>query len=303
MFFTTFLVISFLYSIRCVRRRFVALKQREAEYEKLEREQHQTVEDWKQMTEQWKSTFYEERDRWRRLQHRIQHELEPEVAMFREEVQSLKHRRGFVLVLIDADGDGYIKGEAGGRSAAIKLLKEIRKYLLRTDIDVANTDVVVRVYGNLRGLSGAGVEDGRTVPVTDLELFVDGFSSQQPLFEFINVGLEAKASFQKFRGMFEALHRYRLPLKSLPETFKFHINDIRCKHVVLGICHKPGYIPFVEEFADDTSVYDRITLLLGYQCSPSYPFVGITNFAEFRSVFVVEEGPGMCGDSGPADAN
>ncbi|KAL8665392.1 MAG: hypothetical protein Q9202_002285 [Teloschistes flavicans] len=205
-----------------------------------------------------------ERNERRRLQKRISEELEP-----------LNNGRSFVLVLIDADGDGYIfrdvylnKGEDGGRRAADELLGQIKKYLKELGLQAGSTDVVVRAYANIHGLGRACVKSGGMEATTNLHQFASGFTGRQPLFDFVDVGDGKEKADQKIK-----------------DVFSFHIASSRCKHVLLGISHDSGYVPFLSGFAGDVSFRDRITLLHGYQVSPAIQTLGFPRTVNFTSVF------------------
>ncbi|KAL8626934.1 hypothetical protein Q9189_007377 [Teloschistes chrysophthalmus] len=211
-----------------------------------------------------------ERNERRRLQNRINDELEP-----------LNNRRSFVLVLIDADGDGYIfrdvylnKGEDGGKWAADALLGEVKTYLKQLGLPAgSNTDVVVRAYANLRGLGRAcakygWIEGTTTTMTTGLQQFASGFTGRQPLFDFVDVGDGKEKADQKIK-----------------DVFSFHIASPQCKHVLLGVSHDAGYVPFLGGYAGDPSFRDRITLLHGHQISPAIQKLGFSRSVKFTSVF------------------
>ncbi|KAL8932490.1 MAG: hypothetical protein Q9211_006286, partial [Gyalolechia sp. 1 TL-2023] len=205
-----------------------------------------------------------EKDGRRRLQNRIQNELEP-----------LTSRRQFALVLIDADGDGYIfrdvflnKSEEGGRNAADELLGRVKHYLQGLGLDINNTDIAVRAYANLRGLGKACAKNGLMKATADLSLFANGFTGRQPLFDFVDVGL----------GKERADHKVK-------EVFNFFVTIPQCKHVILGVSHDSGYAPFLERFAADKLISNRITLLEGYQVSPNIRNLGFKKAVKFPSVF------------------
>ncbi|KAL8991424.1 MAG: hypothetical protein Q9169_007871 [Polycauliona sp. 2 TL-2023] len=205
-----------------------------------------------------------EKDARRLLQTRIKDELEP-----------LINRKGFLLALIDADGDGYVfrdaflnGNEEGGKLAADELLSQINLYISKLDFDVENTDVVVRAYANVRGLGKACVKNSWMKPTADLGLFANGFTGRHPLFDFVDVGL----------GKERADHKIR-------ELFRFYINSLQCKHVLLGVSHDSGYVPFLEKFVANASVRDRVTLLEGHQVNPAIRNLGFTRSVNFPSVF------------------
>ncbi|KAL8672329.1 MAG: hypothetical protein Q9168_003213 [Polycauliona sp. 1 TL-2023] len=228
-----------------------------------------------------------EKDARRLLQTRIKDELEP-----------LTNRKGFILVLIDADGDGYVvgcttpcvvfraltasqfrdaflnKNEEGGRLAADELLAQITRYIRNLNLDVEHTDVVVRAYANVRGLGRACVKNNLMKPTADLGLFANGFTGRHPLFDFVDVGLGKERADHKIRGMEAFRLSDEIPFaatNSEPELFRFYINGLQCKHVMLGVSHDSGYVPFLEKFVANESIRDRVTLLEGYQVIANQP--------------------------------
>ncbi|KAL9576047.1 MAG: hypothetical protein Q9212_007432 [Teloschistes hypoglaucus] len=197
-----------------------------------------------------------ERNERRRLQNRINDELEP-----------LNFR------------DVYLnKGEDGGKWAADALLGEIKTYLKQLGLPAgSNTDVVVRAYANLRGLGRACMKYGwmdaastgtTTGTTTGLQQFASGFTGRQPLFDFVDVGDGKEKADQKIK-----------------DVFSFHIASPQCKHVLLGVSHDSGYVPFLGGFAGDPSFRDRITLLHGHQISPAIQKLGFSRSVKFTSVF------------------
>ncbi|KAL8761918.1 MAG: hypothetical protein Q9194_007633 [Teloschistes cf. exilis] len=194
-----------------------------------------------------------ERTERRRLQNRINDELEP-----------LNFR------------DVYLnKGEDGGKYAADALLGEVKTYLKQLGLPAAgsNTDVVVRAYANLRGLGRAclkyGWMDATTATMTTgLQQFANGFTGRQPLFDFVDVGDGKEKADQKIK-----------------DVFSFHIANPQCAHVFLGVSHDSGYVPFLGGFAGDPSYRDRITLLHGHQISPAIQKLGFSRSVKFTSVF------------------
>ncbi|KAL8882764.1 MAG: hypothetical protein Q9192_007525 [Flavoplaca navasiana] len=187
-----------------------------------------------------------EKDARRQLQTRIKDELEP--LMFRD--------------------DFLDKNEVGGRLVADELLAQVNHYIKGLNLDVENTDVVVRAYANLRGLGKACAKNNSMKSTADLGLVANGFTSRYPLFDFVDVGL----------GKERADHKIR-------ESFRFYIESSQCKHVLLGICHDSGYVPFFEKFVANESVRNRVTLLEGYQVSPAIRSLGFKRKVRFPSVF------------------
>ncbi|KAL8834983.1 MAG: hypothetical protein Q9170_003504 [Blastenia crenularia] len=175
-------------------------------------------------------------------------------------IRSTSLRPGFRDVFLN-------KNEEGGRYAADELRVRIQQYMKEFGLDANSTDVVVRAYANLRGLGKACFTNGLTKASADLCLFANGFNGRQPLFDFVDVG----------SGKERADHKVR-------EVFNFFVTIPQCKHVVLGLSHDSGYVPFLEQFAADVSINGRITLLEGYQVSQKIRDLGFKTVG-FPSVF------------------
>lgn len=67
-------------------------------------------------------------------------------------------------------------------------------------LDVGNTDIVVRAYANLKGLTKALHRDGKMQTTADLGLFAQGFTQRQSLFDFVDVGPGKEEADEKIRG-------------------------------------------------------------------------------------------------------
>lgn len=106
------------------------------------------------------------------------------------------------------------KNEEGGREAADELLVQVHKYVGELGLDVNKTDVVVRAYANLRGLSKFCARDGLMNATADVGLFANGFTKRQPLFDFVDVGLGKERADNKVRGRQCTLLPSRLVLRA-----------------------------------------------------------------------------------------
>ncbi|KAI4247084.1 MAG: hypothetical protein L6R42_009737, partial [Xanthoria sp. 1 TBL-2021] len=94
------------------------------------------------------------------------------------------------------------KNEAGGKLAADELLTRVKQYINNLNLDVENTDVVVRAYANVRGLGKACVKNNLMKSTADLGLVANGFTGRHPLFDFVDVGLGKERADHKIRGMY-----------------------------------------------------------------------------------------------------
>ncbi|KAL8864533.1 MAG: hypothetical protein Q9198_009803, partial [Flavoplaca austrocitrina] len=99
------------------------------------------------------------------------------------------------------------KNEVGGRLVADELLAQVNHYIKGLNLDVENTDVVVRAYANLRGLGKACVKNNSMKSTADLGLVANGFTSRYPLFDFVDVGLGKERADHKIRGQYLLHHQ------------------------------------------------------------------------------------------------
>lgn len=92
----------------------------------------------------------------------------------------------------------------GGERAAHTFRQHIET-LIREDDGGSDTlihcRVMVRVYVNFTGLSGALIRKGIIASSNDLCLFANGFTSSEPLFDFVDVGSTKEVADYKIRGM------------------------------------------------------------------------------------------------------
>lgn len=98
-------------------------------------------------------------------------------------------------------------GIEGGIEAARLLFESVKKHLRDLD-DGADTlyagahewRIMLRVYANLAGLSAALTRHGIIKSGKDLNDFFSGFTRGQPLFDFVNAGVEKEGADHKIRG-------------------------------------------------------------------------------------------------------
>ncbi|KAI4275669.1 MAG: hypothetical protein LQ337_003062 [Flavoplaca oasis] len=172
-----------------------------------------------------------EKDARRQLQTRIKDELEP--LMFRD--------------------DFLNKNEVGGRLAADELLAQVNHYIKGLNLDVENTDVVVRAYANLRGLGKACVRNNSMKSTADLGLVANGFTSRYPLFDFVDVGLGNERADHKIQ-VSPAIRSLGLKRKvRFPSVFA------------------PGWTPIAQNSGDQAQIPTPVTasrvIKAPFQCS------------------------------------
>lgn len=119
----------------------------------------------------------------------------------------LQSRSPFILVLIDGDGylfqDCYLKDpESGGGDAAHRLLSEVKDRVKAAQVQSLSFDyqVVVNVYANKRGLTGALLDAGIITRPNDLEEFFCKFTQSQTHFQFVDCGPGKERVDAKLRG-------------------------------------------------------------------------------------------------------
>ncbi|KAF2204218.1 hypothetical protein GQ43DRAFT_191939 [Delitschia confertaspora ATCC 74209] len=156
-------------------------------------------------------------------------------------------RKPFVLVLIDADAEGYMfqdkyitRRAQGGEALADELLVRIREYLRPLYDDADSLDILVRVYANLEGMANILVRDGKVRNLGQLRAFATGFCGRIAGFDWVDVGIGKEGgSARKVR---ENLHLWA--------------QNVHLRHLILGL--SPSQLP--STFLTTLSV-DALTLI------------------------------------------
>ena len=141
---------------------------------------------------------------------------------------------------------------------------------------MAGWNIFVHVVLNAEGLGKKMYAVGM-VPsgAPDIAAFGASFSITQPLFSFVDVGHGKEMADHKVRELLRAM--VRVP---------------QCKHVIFGPAHDTGYIPFLQQYNNDSEVMPKLTLL---ETQPAHHAFGNLGFrrTKFPSVFRTEQLPGM----------
>jgi len=96
--------------------------------------------------------------------------------------------------------------EAGGQQAAQLLKRSATEYIQALVPDVEyDYELVVYIYGNLRGLMKAYLEANIIHQQDDLERFIRGFNMSYPLFNIIDAGNGKECSDSKLKGIFNII--------------------------------------------------------------------------------------------------
>ncbi|KAL1903402.1 hypothetical protein Sste5346_000028 [Sporothrix stenoceras] len=162
--------------------------------------------------------------------------------------QLLQNRHPYVAVLIDGDGllfqDSFINdGLEGGKRAAHAL----RAAIIGLCGDLASKmEIVVKICANQSGLATAMRQSGSIASENQFKQFTLGFTQAKASFDFIDVGYGKERADSKIR-----------------EDARWHLHNVNCKIVVLGISHDSGYAPFLDELSSDQSTRHRLRILEG----------------------------------------
>ncbi|KAL7776916.1 hypothetical protein CFE70_007336 [Pyrenophora teres f. teres 0-1] len=125
----------------------------------------------------------------------MQSQLEESKAKEEALVQN-QAKRPFVMVLIDADADGFLfhdkyvtRKAQGGEALADELNIRIREYLRELFEDADSLDIIVRVYANLEGMANYLVRLDKVRNLGQLRAFSTGFCGRITSFDWIDTGV------------------------------------------------------------------------------------------------------------------
>lgn len=107
-------------------------------------------------------------------------------------------------------------------------------------------EIVVKVCANQGGLATALRNTSTISSEAVFRQFCQGFSQAKASFDFIDVGHGKERADSKIR-----------------EDARWHLNNINCKMVVLGISHDSGYAPFLDELSSNQTTRQRLKILEG----------------------------------------
>lgn len=128
-----------------------------------------------------------------------------------------------MLVLIDADADGYIVGISsakdqktgphmlqfqedyyrdisGGRNAAIDLETAVKEHLKSSHPELSNLPIMIKAFANADGLSQVLAKAKITKSPRSLDSFVKGFSQARDASDFVLVGSGKDRADEKVKG-------------------------------------------------------------------------------------------------------
>ncbi|MCJ1294113.1 hypothetical protein MMC34_005670 [Xylographa carneopallida] len=193
-------------------------------------------------------------------------DLEVQTSARREmqlKARALDHKP-FVLVLVNGDNyvfnDELLKAGTEGGVEAAGLLRDAVQADLKSLDDGIST----------RPLCGFG--SSWTSEIGDRsEQVRGGFTRGQPLFDFVDAGVEKEGADHKIRELFDLL-----------------VQSNQCKHIIFGGCHDQGYLSLL---TPHKKVDSCITLLKATTCNKKFRALGYraTEFpAVFKSVHLPE---------------
>ncbi|CAK7222765.1 hypothetical protein SBRCBS47491_004972 [Sporothrix bragantina] len=207
----------------------------------------------------------------RNLQQQVQ-ATEARIQQLIKENDAHQNRHPYAAVLIDGDGllfreDFVNDGMEGGKRAAQALRDAVAG---RCGNLPSKVEIVVKVCANLSGLATAMRNAGSISSENLFKQFTLGFTQAKASFDFIDVGFGKERADSKIR-----------------EDARWHLNNVNCQMVLLGISHDSGYAPFLDELSNDRETRERLRILEGSPTVRELVTTGleIVNFndAVFRS--------------------
>ncbi|RAH80827.1 hypothetical protein BO86DRAFT_340745 [Aspergillus japonicus CBS 114.51] len=208
---------------------------------------------------------------------RMQEELEA-LENFNRSLLKAIDDSSFVLVLIDADADGYIFKDKyytdsnGGRQAALDLEEVVREYLKKCYPNFEKLPIMIKAFANLDGLSQFLSKAKLIKSPMALTTFAKGFSQASHISDFVLVGSGKDRADEKIRGIFQEF-----------------IGNPTCRHVMFGACHDNGYVRLLEKYQNNNKADSRKVTLI-YPFEPGKEFGGLSGYPslQFETIFQTE---------------
>jgi protein subunit release factor A len=170
----------------------------------LKRQIQEIIEKYKTLTADYanlKDDYNSERDIRRNYQRTVD-EQKQEVGVYARQLEA----SSFVLALIDGDGaifqDALLQAAAGdgGSEAASRLYHAIRNHVASVHSNSGNWPVMVQIYLSLDKLAIKLAQVGLVRTPSELRVFAQRFSVNQPLFSIIDVGQGKERADHKIKG-------------------------------------------------------------------------------------------------------
>ncbi|KAK4139453.1 uncharacterized protein C8A04DRAFT_33052 [Dichotomopilus funicola] len=208
--------------------------------------------------------------------HKSKEDLEQKVQQLEEvylqNPNCPEDENSYVIVLLDANFILFKKhlvkqGVEGGEKAANDLRSAI---LGQCGAYSSEIRVIAKAYANFEKLSKEMCDDGSLNNEQDLGDFFVGFTQAISTFDFVNIGTAKGQVGRKIK-----------------ELTTWHLRNINCKQVILGISHDTGYALFLDNLFQDSQVRFRVIVLEGITTVPEIVKTGVNilnlNDSLFRS--------------------
>ncbi|KAF2466897.1 uncharacterized protein BDR25DRAFT_235966 [Lindgomyces ingoldianus] len=201
----------------------LSYRERLAQFRILEERRHELIEELLDKLEKTEAKLIQtELDL--QSEQNVRRTLQAEVVEANERNNALA-RRPFVLVLIDADAEGFLfqdkyitRRMQGGEALADELLIRLREYLRPLYEDADTLDIVVRVYANLEGMANYLVREGKVRNLGQLRACSTGFCGRISSFDWVDVGIGKEGgSGRKVR-----------------ENLSFYASNTHLRHIILA---------------------------------------------------------------------
>ncbi|KAF1936832.1 hypothetical protein EJ02DRAFT_459197 [Clathrospora elynae] len=134
-------------------------------------------------------------------------------------------KRPFVLVLVDADAEGFLfqdkyitRKAQGGEALADEILIRIREYLRPQFEDADSLDIIVRVYANLEGMANYLVRQDKVRNLGQLRAFSTGFCGRISSFDWIDTGVGKEGGAGK----------------KVRENLSFYTSNTHLRHIIVA---------------------------------------------------------------------
>ncbi|KAI1095205.1 hypothetical protein F5B19DRAFT_489749 [Rostrohypoxylon terebratum] len=178
-------------------------------------------------------------------------------------IRDLEMRMGYVpipnpyaAVLIDGDGlvfkEKFIKqGHEGGQIAAHEL--DVAIGYKTSYLSTAPVKIIIKVVADVQALARDLTKNGYIPNEQTMSEFVASFNQTSPDADFVDVGFGKEKTAAKIFS-----------------SAKFHLRNINCKRVILGVGHNAGYKPYLEDLMRTEDTEKRLRIL---EAAPTVPAI------------------------------
>lgn len=142
----------------------------------------------------------------------------------------------------------------------MELQAQANELLGKMDPKLAHLPVVIRAFANIDGLSGHLLRLGLIQSRNALWDFANTFSQAFAGSDFVFVGSGKDRADKKIKGKSDP-DKQGSSLTGSLGVFEQFVRNPTCRHIVFGACHDNGYVRLLEDFTEDPTMVNRITLL------------------------------------------